>query len=95
MQRERAIRTSAAGSSGGCLTAVSRRLASYGLGPLDQLSGLASEPEGRYWNGRAVRLDGRDLLIISAYLPPGPEHQQARHDALQDLGHVLKHTRGS
>ena len=53
-----AISTSASGFSGGCFTAVSKKLASYSLGPPGALGGLASEPDARYWRGRSVRLAG-------------------------------------
>ena len=89
-----AISTSQLGSSGGAFAAVRKGLATYILGPFDKLSGLVTEPTARYCSGRSVRLAVRDLLVIGLYLPPGAEHMEHRHDALQDVGHLLKHTRG-
>ena len=81
------------GTSGGCLVATSSSLASYGLGPLGSLAFNRGDGE-KYWTGRSVRLAGRDLLVVTVYLPPGDYHQQARQDTLQDIGLLVRHVRG-
>ena len=82
-----ALRTyrSDGGTSGGSLVAVSRSLASYGMGPLDNLEGFCCRPEARYWSGRTMRVAGRDVLLLAVYIPPGDLHAQARQDTYQDL----------
>ena len=62
-----ALRTyrSDGGTSGGSLVAVSRSLASYGMGPLDNLEGFCCRPEARYWSGRTMRVAGRDVLTLA------------------------------
>ena len=85
---------SEAGACGGIFAAVAKGLASFGMGPLDSLDAFVSPVQGRLWCGRSVRLDGRDLLVVAVYLPPGAGYLQQRQDTLQDLGHLLKHIRG-
>ena len=37
---------------------------------------------------------GRDLLILTIYLPPGDAYSQTRNDTLQGVAMAIKHTRG-
>ena len=81
------------GTSGGCLMAVSKALASYSLGPLDGMEGFC-RPLAKFWCGRSVRLVGRDLLLLTVYLPPGERYMQIRQDTMQDLALLVQHCRG-
>ena len=85
--------TSERGTSRGCITAVSKRLASHSLGPADLLQQYVTTPTMRYWSGMFLRVAQRDILICSVYLPPGELHCQARHDAMQDLGTLVRQLR--
>ena len=74
--------------------AISKALASYGLGPLERLPEYCCREEARYWSGRSVRIAGRDILLVVLYLPPGEQYAQVRRDTMQDLALLIKSSRG-
>jgi hypothetical protein len=78
------------GTSGGCMLGISRAYASYSLGPANRLEHYATSASARYWCGRFLRMAGRDILLLTAYLPPGRGTcpGTARHDAGPGLSHT-------
>ena len=64
---------------------VHKGLVSSIIGTLDGYDGFLTAPDKRGWSARIPRARGRDLLLVSTYLPPGGEREEERQAPLDDL----------
>ena len=83
--------TGMGGTSGGIMVGTRSGLLSPSLAPLLPVE-LPPGPTAMC-GGRFVRLSGRDLLVLAAYLPPGPHAAPVREATLAELSRLVRSVR--
>ena len=85
---------SVAGTSGGVLMGIHGQLASSSLEQLDNHPNITTPTNERYWVGRYLRTNSRNVLMITVYMPPGSEYVRERRETLQEIGLIVSQNRG-